>query len=77
MEKFTWFRIDNRSNIFLIVPKDNTELPLVVHGMLKVEGKKYEKSFCCMNTISDELFMSNEIERLEDEVKREYFNIVD
>ncbi|MCI8362835.1 MAG: hypothetical protein HFJ41_06955 [Clostridia bacterium] len=77
MGKFTWFRIDNRSNIFLIILKDNKELPLIVHGMLKVEGKKYEKSFCARSTISDELCMSGEINRLEDEVQREYFNIVD
>ncbi len=77
MEKFTWFRIDNCSDIFLIIPKDNKELPLIVHGMLKVYGKKYKDSFCMRNSISDELCMSDEIERLEDEVQMEYFNIVD
>lgn len=77
MEKFTWYRIDNRSDIFLIIPKDNEELPLIVHGMLKVEGKKYKNSFCSLNSISDELCMSGEMARLEDEVQREYFNIVD
>lgn len=77
MEKFTWYRIDNRSDVFLIIPKDNEELPLIVHGMLKVGGKKYKNSFCSLNSISDELWMSDEIARLEDEVQREYFNIID
>lgn len=73
--KFTLFRIDNRSNIFLIVPKKNKELPLIVHGMLRVKGKSYKNSFCFLNSISDELIMSGEIERLEEEAKRYYFKV--
>lgn len=75
MEKFTLFRIDDWSNIFLIIPKDNEDFPLIVHGMLKVEGKKYKDSFCSQNSISDELFSSGEIERLEDEAERWYFKV--
>ena len=77
MEKFTWYRLDDWSNIFFIIPKDNEDFPLIVLGILQVSGKIYKNSFCAMNSISDELFMSDEIERLEDEVQREYFNIVD
>lgn len=75
MEKFELFRLDNRSNIFLIIPKENKELPLIVHGALKVEGKSYKDSFCSRNSISDELCMSGEIERLEEQAMCQYFNV--
>ena len=75
MKKFTLFRIDDWTNIFLIIPKDNKELPLSVHGLLKVEGKNYEKSFCSYSTISDELILSGEIESLVDEAEIIYFNV--
>lgn len=75
MKKFTLFRIDDWSNIFLVIPKDNKELPLSVHGLLKVEGKKYKDSFCSLSSISDELLLSGEIYRLEDEALITYFNV--
>lgn len=76
MGKFTWYRLDDWSNIFFIIPKDNEDFPLIVHGILQVSGKNYKNSFCAMNSISDELCRSGEIKRLE-EVQREYFDIVD
>ena len=75
MEKFTLYRLDDWSNIFLIIPKENKDLPLIVHGMLKVEGKTYKGSYCAMNSISDELTMSGEIKRLEEEAERDYFQV--
>ena len=53
--RFTLYRIDDCSNIFLVI-EDKDELPLVVHGLLKVEGKNYKTASCSLNSISDKLF---------------------
>lgn len=71
--KFTLFRIDDWSDIFLVIKEDNEELPLVVYGMLKVEGKSYEKSFVAYNSISDELQASGELPKLEEQAMCRYF----
>lgn len=72
--KFTLFRIDDWSNIFLIIKEDNKELPLVVYGMLKVEGKSYKKAICSLNSISDELMGTEELQELQEQAICIYFN---
>jgi len=73
--KFTLFRIDDWSNIFLVIKQDSEELPLVVYGMLKVEGKIYKEAFVSLNSISDELQISKELPKLEDQAMCQYFNV--
>lgn len=43
--------------------------------MLKINGKVYKDSFCSRQAISHELTMLGEIDRLEDEVILEYFQV--
>lgn len=71
--KFTLFRIDDWSDIFLVIKEDNEKLPLVVYGMLKVEGKSYEKSFVAHTSISDELQASGELPKLREQAMCRYF----
>lgn len=71
--KFTLYQMDYLSNVFLVIPKENNELPLIVHGILKVSGKGYRDSFCSINDISDELRLSGELEKLEEQAKIEYY----
>lgn len=75
MEKFTLYRIDDWSNIFLVIPKENEELPLIVHCILKVEGESYEDSFYEFNSFSEDLLISGELDRLGEEAKRDYFKV--
>lgn len=77
MNKFTWYRLDKYSNIFLIIPKESEgyPLPLIVHGILKVQGKGYIESSCERQAISEELITSGEIWELVDQVETEYFKV--
>ncbi len=75
MGKFKLYQFLDGSNIFLIIPKESKGLPLIVHGMLMVHGRSYIDSYCSHLVISDELSMSKELARLEDEAETEYFKI--
>lgn len=72
---FTLRRLDVYSNIFLVVPKDNLKLPLIVHGVIKVEGNRYKNSFCSLQSVSDELRTSGMLDTLQDLAKVQYFEV--
>ena len=72
---FTLQRLDVYSNIFFVVPKDNLKLPLIVHGIIKVKGHRYNNSFCSIQSISDELLTSGMLDTLQDLAKVQYFEV--
>ena len=72
---FTLQRLDVYSNIFFVVPKDNLKLPLIVHGIIKVKGNRYNNSFCSIQSISDELLTSGMLDTLQDLAKVQYFEV--
>ncbi len=74
--QFELFRADNWSNIFLIIKKNNKELPLVVYGILKVIGKSYLESSIEKNSILDELVASGKLIKLEEQSICLYFEKV-
>ena len=64
MKDFILVRVDETSNIFLICEKNpriptTRGLPLVVHGLLKVEGDCYEEAYYSYKAISDEFIMED------------------
>jgi len=70
--EFTLFRIDDL-NIFLIIKEDKKYPPLIVYGMLKVEGKSYGEAICALSTIAEELCASEELNELQERAIAEYF----
>lgn len=74
MKDFTTFRLDSKSNIFLIIEEHSEELPLIVHGIFKVIGNNYKDAFIAYNTISDELCVYG-YDELEENVMLEYFQV--
>ena len=74
MKDFTTFRLDQKSNIFLIIEEHSEKLPLIVHGIFKVEGDIYKDSSVSLNSISDEL-CAHGYNELKDKVLIEYFQV--
>lgn len=74
MKNFTTFRLDSKSNIFLIIEEHSEKLPLIVHGIFRVIGNNYNDAFVAYNSISDELCMHGYNE-LEEKVMLEYFQV--
>ena len=79
MTDYFLYTPDPKSRVFLILKKsDNEEYffikPLKVYGIIQVEGEYYEYSSSLFTQV-DENISREELEYLDQEAKREYFEV--
>lgn len=70
--KFVLYKLDYYCTIFLVTKKGAEDLPIITYGILKVSEGKSGEIYCNRKAISEELTESKELERLEEEAKKQY-----